>query len=140
MLISDRHCRRGVAEPGHELGQRGARLSGENSTGVPEIVKAEIVPTGCAARPIEDLVQGRGSEVVTAAGRGKEQVVSVRSGVPGEVLRDEGHQVRWNSDVAHASIALRRAAERLAARPDDRPPDLDPTFLAIDVTTAKLGK
>ncbi len=39
VLVAERRGRGGVSKPGHQLGERGARLSGKRRTGVPEVVQ-----------------------------------------------------------------------------------------------------
>lgn len=87
MLVAHRSAGRGVPEAGHELGERGASLGGEDGAGVAEVVEGEVLSARRLPGRVVDAVEARWCELAAVACR-EEQAVASGLGVLQEVLAD----------------------------------------------------
>ena len=126
-------------EAGHQFGEGGAGLRGEDGAAVAEVIPPQVRSAGGLSCLVERLVQRRRRQVATIGG-GEQQPVTALLGVPGEVFADHRQQVRWDRDVPGAGIALGGADDDLSPSPHHRTADLQHPGAGVDVFAAELGE
>ncbi len=90
VLVADRHSGRGVPEPVHELGQRGARLCSQYSSGVPQVMEAQLGSFCLLSGCVPGLLERGVPEVPSLGGAGEQQAVLARCGIDREMSLNRG--------------------------------------------------
>lgn len=105
MLVAHGGVRGGVAEAGHEFGERRAGLRSQDGSGVAEVVEVEVGASGRLASLIETLAEGARVQVPTGDRR-KQQSLGAGVHVIGQVRLDRTDEMGGTWTVRRPASVL----------------------------------